>query len=241
MIDLHCHILPGLDDGPQTLEESLAMVEIALEDGINTIVATPHMQNGLYRNYLEQVRSAVSSLEEVLAERGLPLRLYVGGDVHIKPDMMAAVQAGEAVTIDDARKYILIELPSMSVPAGVKEEIFQLRIHGITPIITHPERNQVIARAPELLEEMVAMGALAQVTAMSLTGGFGRIVRESAEALVVRRLVHIIASDAHSVVDRPPLLSRALERSVSLLGDRVEAERMVTILPAAILAGDPVA
>lgn len=240
MIDLHCHILPGLDDGPQWLEESLAMAETAMEDGIRTVVATPHTGDGLYANPLDKVRSALSSLKEALLERGLHLDLHIGGDVHVRPDMMRAVRAGEAITVDNAGKYLLLELPSLSIPSGVREEIFQLRIHGITPIITHPERNQVIIRDPLVLEEMVSMGALAQLTAMSLTGGFGGIVREAAEYLLTRRLVHVIASDAHSAVHRPPILSRALERASSVLGDRVEAEQMVTSVPAAILAGDMV-
>ncbi len=240
MIDLHCHILPGVDDGPQSVEESLAMAETALRDGIHTLVATPHMLNGLYENDLAGARSGLASLEKELVKRGLPLRLHVGGDVHVVPGMVEAVRNGSAVTIDDGRKYLLLELPSQSVPPGVKGEIFQLRIHGITPIITHPERNPVVSRDKELLRELVEMGALAQVTAMSLTGDFGEEVRDVAEILLKRRLVHVMASDAHSPHDRPPALSRGVEAAARVLGRPDEAERMVTEIPAAILAGEPV-
>jgi protein-tyrosine phosphatase len=240
VIDLHCHLLPGLDDGPQSVEESLAMAASALRDGVHTVVATPHMLNGVHENDLDRVRPALEALEKALAREGLPLRLHLGGDVHVTPGMVEAVRSGAAVTIGDGRKYLLLELPAQSVPPGVKEEIFRLRVHGITPIVTHPERNPSIFRDKEILRELVEMGALAQVTAMSLTGGFGEAVRDVAEVLLKRRLVHVMASDAHSVQDRPPILSRGLEAAAALLGRPDEAERMVTEIPAAILAGEPV-
>jgi protein-tyrosine phosphatase len=239
MIDLHCHILPGVDDGPQSVEESLVMAESALRDGVRTMVATPHMLNGVYENDLSSVRSDLGALERALVRKGLLLRLHVGGDVHVAPGMVEAVRNETAVTIDNGRKYLLLELPSQSVPPGVKEEVFQLRIHGITPIITHPERNPSLSRDRELLRELVEMGALAQVTAMSLTGDFGEAVRDVAETLLKRRLVHVIATDAHSPRDRPPVLSRGVEAAAAVLGRPDEAERMVTEVPAAILAGDP--
>jgi len=240
VIDLHCHILPGLDDGPESLDESLSMAETALRDGIRTVVATPHMLNGLYENELWRVRTALSDLEKALAEKGLLLRLRVGGDVHVTPGMVEAVRSGRAVTIDNGGKYLLLELPSQSVPPGIKEEIFQLKIHGITPVITHPERNPSVFQDVSFLEELVSMGALAQVTAMSVTGEFGQDVQRLSRTLLKRRLVHVIASDAHSATNRPPVLSRGVEAAAGILGDPEAAERMVTEVPAAILAGEPV-
>jgi len=216
------------------------MAEAALQDGIKTIVATPHMLNGVYRNTLETVRADVSALETALAVKGLLLRLFMGGDVHVAPGMVDAVHSGEAVTVNDGRRYLLLELPSQSIPPGIKEEIFQLQIHGITPILTHPERNPVIHHDLEGLRDMVAMGALVQVTAMSVTGDFGEVVEETSQKLLERRLVHIIASDAHSLKDRPPVLSRGVEAAARILGGLDEAERMVTAAPSAVLAGDPV-
>ena len=186
------------------------------------------------------MRTALSDLEKALAEKGLLLRLRIGGDVHVTPGMVEAIRSGRAVTLDNAGKYLLLELPSQSVPPGIKEEIFQLRIHGITPIITHPERNPAVYRDAGALEELVDMGALAQVTAMSLTGDFGEAVQKVSRTLLERRLVHVIASDAHSALDRPPVLSRGVEAAARVLGDPDEAERMVTEVPAAILAGEPV-
>ena len=240
MIDLHCHILPGLDDGAGSVEESLAMAKMALQDGIHTVVATPHSLDGLYLNPLNTVTDAVESLRRVLDENGLKLRLCVGADAHLCPGMVERVRNGEAVTINNSGRYLLLELPPQTLPERLREEIFSLKIHGITPIITHPERHPGIQRDLRLLREMISHGALAQVTAMSVSGEFGGLVMACAEAMLEHRLVHIIASDAHSADNRPPVLSRAVEAAEEILGSREEAEWMVEGLPAAILAGDPV-
>ncbi len=240
MIDIHCHILPGLDDGPRTLDESITMAELALKDGARTVVATPHMLNGMHENGLEKIEKTLSDLKQAISGRGLLLRLLIGGDVHLAPGMASAVRNGLAVTIGDMGKYILVELPFFGIPPAVKEEVFQLKLQGITPIITHPERHALILRDPSLLEDLVDLGCLAQVTAASLTGGFGEAARRGAETLIKRRLIHLIASDAHSPVDRPPGLSRAVRAAASILGSLDEAERMVTETPAAVLAGEPI-
>ncbi|MGD8388957.1 MAG: hypothetical protein PVG49_17555 [Desulfobacteraceae bacterium] len=240
MIDLHCHILPGVDDGPQNLDDSLAMARAAVADGIETIVATPHTLNGVYLNPVDAVRSGVDVLQDALDAASIPLRLYVGGDVHLVPDMMRAIHTGKAVTINDQRKYLLLELPSQSLPTNLKEEIFRLRIGGVTPIITHPERNMALAQDSKILFDLIEMGALVQVTAMSLTGGFGEFVRGVSERLLEQRLIQIIATDAHSLAGRPPVLSLALEAAADVLRDPDEALCMVRETPAAILKGDPV-
>ena len=238
MIDLHCHILPAVDDGPGSLEESLSMAEIAVKDGIHTIVATPHTLNGIYTNTITEITSKVAALQEAFSENQINLQLYAGADVHLCPNMPELIEKGEAGTINDAKKFILMEMPSQTVPKGVKDEIFALKLNGITAIITHTERNSIIQHDLGILYELVGMGALSQVTAMSLTGDFGEFVRQSAESLLKHRLVHIIASDAHSPNNRPPVLSEAVEHAAEILGNYDEAERMVTEIPAVILSGD---
>ena len=239
MIDLHCHILPAVDDGPGFLEESLSMAEIAVKDGIHTIVATPHTLNGIYTNPITEIISRVSALQEVFSENHIKVQLYAGADVHLCPHMPELIERGEAGTINNAKKYMLLELPSQTVPKGVKDEIFALKLNGITAIITHAERNSIIQHDLSVLHELVGMGALSQVTAMSLTGDFGEFVRQSAEILLKHRLVQIIASDAHSPNDRPPILSQAVEHAAGILGNYEEAERMVNEIPSAILSGKP--
>ena len=238
MIDLHCHILPGVDDGPVSQDESIAMARRAVKDGIQTIVATPHTLNGIYLNPAEEIISKVANLREMLLRNNLQLELHAAADVHLCPHMLELVASGDAFTVNDEKKYILLELPSQAIPKGVKDEIFELKLHGITPIITHPERNAIIQHDSDILYDLVSMGALGQVTAMSLTGGFGVFVRRAAEVMLKQRLVHIIASDAHSSDNRPPVLSRAVEHAAEILGSYKEAMRMVTEVPAAILAGE---
>ncbi|MCU0594044.1 MAG: tyrosine protein phosphatase, partial [Desulfobacterota bacterium] len=169
MIDLHCHILPGVDDGSRSAEESLHMARLALEDGIRTIVATPHTLDGTYLNPLHSVSEHVLSLQQVLKERGADLRLCVGADVHLCPGLGDKITKEEAGTINNTGKYVLLELPAQTIPSGAKKEIFSLRLMGITPIITHPERHPAILRDMKPLYDFIAMGALSQITAMSLT------------------------------------------------------------------------
>ena len=238
MIDLHCHILPGVDDGAKSLEESLLMARRAVEDGIHTIVATPHTLNGIYINSAGEVTPKVASLQETLSKNHIKLQLYVGADVHLCPHMLELIESGDAGTINNARKYILLEFPSQVVPPKVKDEIFSLKLNGITPIISHLERNPVIQHNIDILYEFIRMGALCQVTAMSITGDFGGIAMQCAERLLRHRMVHVIASDAHSSESRPPVLSQAVEAAAEILENYDDAERMVTEVPAAILSGN---
>ena len=237
MIDLHCHILPNIDDGSSSLEESLEMAETAVKDGIHTIVATPHSLDGVYQNSVDTILSQVSELQGVLTENHIDLKLRPGADIHLCNDMVQQISSGRACTIDNAGKYILLELPSQMIPDGVKSEIFSLKLNGITPIITHPERNAMVQHDPGILYELVQMGALAQITAMSVTGDFGGFIARISAELLKSRLVHIIASDAHSAHDRPPVLSRAVETAAEILKDYETAAHMVTAVPAAIISG----
>lgn len=239
MIDIHCHILPGVDDGSRSLDESIQMARRAVDDGIREIVATPHSMDGVYLNPVEEILSAVVSLQKTLSRHQIDLILHPGSDLHLCTRMAERVVGREILTVNDGGKYILLELPSQMIPTGVKNEIFSLKVSGITPIITHPERNAVVQRDPGILYELVEMGALTQVTAMSVTGDFGGFIAELSEDLLRRRLIHIIATDAHSPNDRPPVLSKAVEKAADILKNWEEALRMVTTLPAAILSGTP--
>ena len=214
------------------------MAREAIEDGIHTIVATPHSLNGVYINPIKKVISGIASLQEALSENHIKLELYAGADVHVCPHMLEWIESGDAGTINNAGKYILLEFPAQTIPPGVKDEIFSLKLNGITPIVTHPERNAIIQQDVDVLFELVSMGALCQVTAMSITGDFGGMVMQCVERLLTHRLVHVIASDAHSPDRRPPVLSRAVEAATEIMGSHEDAERMVTEVPASILSGD---
>lgn len=214
------------------------MARIAVEEGIHTILATPHTLNGVYLNPADEIIDRVAELQNTLSEKKINLRLYPGADIHLCPHMLDLIESGEAITINNAGRFILLELPSQAIPGGLKDEIFELKLNGITPIITHPERNAVIQHNPNILFELISMGALSQVTAMSVTGGFGTMALDSSEIMLKHRLVHIIATDAHSAESRPPILSKAVESAEEILGTHEEAAQMVNDIPGAIIKGD---
>ncbi len=263
MIDLHSHILFGIDDGPKVIEESIQMCRIGYQDGIRTIVATPHILPGIYKNDRSTILSKLHELNKALVKFGvqssefgvknsqpksssqlltanchLPsaIQILPGSDVHFSSDILQLYEGGEIVTVNDQGRYLMIEFAFQGIPYQAEEVLFQLLTKGVIPIISHPERNMEIGERPKRYYEMIRMGCLGQVTAMSLTGDFGSGVRRIAEKLLSKRLIHMIASDAHSTDGRPPILSAAVKSAEKIAG-KEEAIRMVTEYPQAILEG----
>jgi protein-tyrosine phosphatase len=242
MIDLHAHLLPGLDDGAKTLEESVQMCWISYKDGVRTIVGTPHTLNGLYLNDRETILAKVKELNEALMINSAfrtphsALKILPGADVRLSEMTLPYLDQGKVMTISDGKKYLFLEFPFQGIPYQAEEIIFQIRTRGIIPIITHPERNLEIGQRPQRYYEMILMGCLGQVTAMSLTGDFGSRVRQIAERLLKNRLIHFITSDAHSTDGRPPILSEGVRAAEKIVG-KEEAQKMVTKYPQAILEG----
>jgi len=240
MIDLHCHILPGLDDGARDMAEAVAMARIAVEDGVHTVVGTPHTLNGAFEVPMERILEVTARVREVLERERIGLTLLPGAEVRLCTGLARLVQTGAAGTLNNNGRYLMVEFPHEGTPPGYQEEIFALLRAGITPVLAHPERNLEISRNLGILEALVGMGTLVQVTAMSLTGEFGWAARRCAEEMVRRRLAHVIASDAHWARDRVPALAEAAECAADVLGSDREARRMVEDMPARILAGEPV-
>ena len=195
MIDLHAHILPSLDDGAETLDESIEMCWLSYQDGIRTIVATPHILKGIYPNNRSTILAKVQELNEAIKKlrvqssefrsqilthqpihscRTDSFKILPGADVHFSLDMLQLCENGEIVTVNDNGRYLMVEFDFQGIPYHAEDVLFQMIMHGIIPIITHPERNLEIARSPNRYYEIIKMGCLGQVTAMSLTGGFGR-------------------------------------------------------------------
>ena len=237
MIDIHCHILPGVDDGPKDLEESLAMARMAVADGIQAIVATPHSLNGVYSNPRQDILERGKKLKEALSEHRVPLILFLGADVHFDAHLLHRLEAGEVLPINDG-KYILLELPGQSIPQTIKEVLFDLRVKGYFPIITHLERNLVIQKNPELVGDWVEHGAVIQITAQSLTGDFGGRAYRCACRLLEKGWVDVIATDAHSTNRRPPVLSQGVKKAAEIIGQE-EALKLVTLYPELILRNEP--
>ncbi len=242
MIDLHTHVLWRLDDGARTIDDSLEMCRIAYRDGIRTILATPHTLNGLYQNDRPLILAKVRELNAALMHLQIrnpnsPIRILPGADVQFCEGILHQLDSGKVTTLGDGGKFLLLELPFTGIPYGAEEALFQLISRGIIPIISHPERNFEVGQNPRRYDEMIRMGCLGQVTAMSLTGGFGPEVRSLAGKLISNGLIHIIASDAHSTGRRPPILSPAVRAAARIVGEE-EAWKMVTEYPQAILEGN---
>jgi len=236
MIDLHAHILPNLDDGPRGWHESLEMCRMAFDDGIRTLVATPHTLNGVYSNSSAKIKEQTLSLQALLHKEGIPLTIIPGSDVRIYPALTSLIENGEALTVNDNKRYIILELPDLFPLPAVKRLILDLIGRGITPVISHPERVSQIQQDSAAIYELLEEGALSQVTAMSVTGEFGKGVKGFVEKMLKYDMVHIIATDCHDVVRRPPILSGAVEMASRIVG-REKALAMVTTTPQAVVEG----
>ena len=236
MIDLHCHILPGLDDGPITTKDALEMCRMAVDDGIQTIVATPHMLDSMFPVDRQAILEGVQELSQILREESIPLQLLPGADVHLDQAMPSYLAQGKLVTLADLRRHLLVELPRDIIPEGLGELLFQVQLKGVTPIITHPERNVAIEQNPALLNDLIRVGSLTQITAGSLTGAFGSRVRLFTLRLLEARAVHLVSTDAHDTSRRSPRLSEARRVVEEELGSE-EAERIFVERPVRILEG----
>jgi protein-tyrosine phosphatase len=235
MIDLHAHILPELDDGPETLEDALMMCGMALQDGIRTVVAMPHSLNGVYRNDRETILRAVDDLRDGLRSAGLEIEIQPGSDVHVNPDILQMIEDGRLMTINNTGRAIMLEFPDYFVSEAMCRFLESVVHEGVIPVISHPER---IAQFRDfgLLREMIGLGAFTQVTAMSLTGEFSPEIQKRTRSMLKKGLVHVIATDAHSIHHRPPILSRAFGEASQILG-KEKATSLVRENPRVLLEG----
>ncbi len=234
MIDLHCHMLPGIDDGSPDLATSLEMARIAVADGITTTACTPHIYPGLYENRADGIRRAIDGLREALAQADLPLNLTEGADIQIAPEMIPGLQQGTHPRLNGTR-YFLLEPPHHTVPVRFQETIHDCLALGYIPVITHPERLTWLddEHYPWFVDAARA-GAWIQVTAGALTGRFGRSPKYWGERMLDEGLVHILATDSHDPHHRPPILSEGRDAAIRWVGEE-EAERLVTERTQAIL------
>ena len=239
MIDLHCHVLPGLDDGPETLEEAIDMCRMAAADGITVLAATPHQMDGVYNTDKRDIAKGVELLQEQLDAEDIPLRLVPGGDVHLACLPGRELVLGDVMTLGDAQRYLLVEPPEFATSFILRDVLAKLREKGVVPIITHPERNLNVQLCPDLIRSLVVDGNLVQVTAGSLTGEFGGEIQRTTFELLKRRLVHFVATDAHSVEWRKPILSEARGILCEILS-ATEADEMLIERPRKVLAGEEI-
>jgi protein-tyrosine phosphatase len=233
LIDLHCHLLPGIDDGAKSLDISLEMARMALRDGITTTACTPHILPTVYDNRGPQIKAAVQQLQTELVRADLPLRLVSGADVHVAPDLAEGLKTGRVLTLNNSR-YFLLEPPHHVAPPQLEDHAFRLHALGYISILTHPERLSWIDVHYSLVQRMAHNGVWIQLTAGSLTGRFGRRPRYWAERMLDEGLCHILATDAHNTSSRAPRLAEGRDVAAMRLGEQ-EATNLVLIRPRGVL------
>ncbi|MEM7774269.1 MAG: CpsB/CapC family capsule biosynthesis tyrosine phosphatase [Pseudomonadota bacterium] len=240
MFDLHCHILPGLDDGASSLSVALDMARRQVDQGVEVVACTPHILPGVYANSGSEIVPAVSRFQEHLGDAGIPLQLVSGADNHISPNFVADLQRGHLLPINGSR-YVLVEPPHHNQPPRLEAVFWDIIAAGHVPILTHPERLEWInvKGGFDVFRRLHQRGVGMQVTAGSLTGRFGKRAKYWAERLVCEGLVDILASDAHNLTTRPPDLDRGARAAEGLVGQNA-AHHMVVTAPKAILENSSV-
>lgn len=239
MIDIHCHLLPGVDDGARTLEDSVAMARMAHAAGTRTIVATPHMLHPQFHVPGPVAQAKVAEVRDALAAANVAVEVVLAGEIHWNAEVEERLATGELLPLCAKRRYILFELPYGEVPHGFRELCWKLHLAGIFPVLAHPERISELQQHPDRLEPIHDAGILVQVTAMSLTGDFGRRARKVAERWLAQGIADVIASDGHSCRSRPPTMDEAARIARKLGGPTME-DWTTREAPRRILAGETV-
>jgi protein-tyrosine phosphatase len=229
LIDLHSHVLPGLDDGAADMDEALAICRAAADDGIEVLAATPHVRAHDYPTTAEQMEAAFAELSAAAA--GI-VRLVPGGELDVA-ELQRPVEELRRFALAGNPRYLLVETPYLGWPLDLGERLFALRASGITPVLAHPERNAEVQSRPELLEPLVTSGTLVQVTAGSVDGRLGRRAKACAAALVERGFVHLLASDGHA----PSVRAIGMRAAADALGDPALAQWLTVDVPRAIVDG----
>lgn len=211
MIDLHCHILPAVDDGSKTIDMSLRMAEQAKKEGINKILLTPHHMDGEYVNHKDELLLATQNFQKDLLDNNIDIEVRAGQEVHINGELLSSVENNDILYADNDGKYMMLELPHDGVPEYTENMIFELKVKGITPVIVHPERNHGFQNDPDKLYDLVSQGCLTQLTATSYVGGFGKHIQKFTEQIIDAGLGFTFSSDAHNMSGRRFRMDEAYE------------------------------
>ena len=238
MYDLHAHILPGVDDGAVTPEDTLQMSRVAAETGTEVILATPHRRDVTENWSVAHLHRLIAEMNRQNADHGIDITLVLGMENHLDQALPAEIEAGRALPMNDSR-YILIEMPFFGKPDWIERVLCQVQDMGLTPVLAHPERIEAFQQDPDLLASMVGRGCLSQITAGSVVGTWGDDVRRFTHELLQRRLVHVMASDTHFAAGlRSPRLDVGIEVAAEIVG-MDEAIAMVVNTPLAMLEDRP--
>jgi protein-tyrosine phosphatase len=209
MIDLHAHVLPGIDDGPGTLEEAIALLRVMEGQGVRTVAAAAHALDGRYNATRDAVLRATEALNAALGAADLQIRVLPGMELYLGFDLLRAVKTGQVMGLNSSQ-YLVVELPSQEFPLYTERALFELMIAGYRPILNHPERNRAIQKRPDLMRRLAEQGVSAMVTAASLTGRFGPEAQSLARIFLQEEVADLVVSDAHDLRGRAPTLPEGL-------------------------------
>lgn len=238
LVDIHCHLLPGIDDGSKDWQTSLKLARAAVKDGVTHAVVTPHTLNGRYINHKQDIIKLTDEFQQRLDEADIPLTVFPGQEVRLSGDLPQALADDDILFLDEDSKYMLLEFPSDDVPAYAKDMIFKVMQRGITPVIVHPERNQRILDEPTILQELIEQGCLVQITASSYMGTFGKEIEDVSRKFIQAGQCACFASDAHDLPKRQYQYREALEKLRQEFGSDLAQEYQVNAR--ALVNGDPV-
>ena len=232
VIDIHCHLLPGVDDGPPTVAAALQLAQALVDDGITHVMATPHVFPGMWNNTSTNIAPACERLRVQLESAGIPLQISWAGEVRLTPEALDLLDQGQLPLLGhcDGDNLMLLEMPDAQIPIGADHFVTALRARGVRPVLVHPERNKGVMANPERLRPLMDQGCLVQVTAGSLVGQFGAQAQHTAEALLERQWVSAVASDAHNLRGRQPRMRDAREWLRKHLGEPI-AKRLTWTNP----------
>lgn len=236
MIDMHCHMLPGVDDGPRSMDEAVAMARMAVDDGIRGVLCTPHWHPMIWPNGREEIALAVAGMRERLEAEGIALQVWGGCELSLDPDLDHGLEGGRLATMNGG-PWVLLELPGAVVPPGIDDYLWSFHQRGYKVVLAHPERYDYVQRDPARLFAWVNMGIAVQITASSLLGRLGPETAALCRTLLEHRLVHFLASDSHGVRSRRPLLRSAFVAASEILGDE-RARRLVEVHPLCVVRGE---
>jgi protein-tyrosine phosphatase len=236
MIDIHCHYLPGVDDGPRDLASAIALARASVSNGIKVAVMTPHVYAGRWSNTLTSLVPVFDDFEVALEAEGIPLQLRLGAEAHLQPETLALFERDELPSIGtwNGRELYLLELPDGSIPPGTMKAMDFMLAHDVVPMIAHPERNKHVMQSVARMEPFVKAGCLLQITAASVCGWFGKPAHVAALELLDRGWVTAVATDAHNLLHRPPVLAEARHAIRMRYGDQA-ATRLTESNPALIV------
>lgn len=237
MIDIHTHILPDVDDGPQTVEEAIEIARQASEEGVKVIVATPHIIEVPSEREWLKITETFHCLREILNLQKIDIDIILGAELFVSLSFPKAIKQNKALTINGRNKYVLLEFPMQEIPSFTEQCMYEFLIQGIVPIIAHPERCLEIQENNSRVHDLVKRGALTQMNAGSLLGRYGKKAKKTAQDLLAKNLIHIIGSDTHSVSNGSYILSQGVKMASKVIG-KARANELIRLIPEKIIRGE---